>query len=155
MRVTQANDLFLLLLLFIAVLVFEVFIGLFFLYFSIVIIMENELSEINGRFQSGKHNQAIGEIQTLIKKFSLDDEIYRAHARLGHYINYMGKHSEAVDAWAKALSFLEDENGNVDHLAEDKFVDWINISLEKARVMHRQGNIHYIQFIAILFFLDE
>ena len=117
--------------------------------------MEKELSDINGRFQSGKHNQAIDEIQGLIEKFSLDDEIYRAHARLGHYINYMGKHSEAVDAWAKALSLLEDTNGNIDRLAEDKFVDWINISLEKARVMHRQGKYPFALPIAILFFFSN
>lgn len=101
--------------------------------------MEKELSEINGRFQSGKHNQAINEIQTLLETFAIDDAIYRAHARLGQYVNFMGKHDEAVQAWAKALSLLENDQGNVEHLTEEKFVDWINISLEKARVMHRQG----------------
>ena len=110
--------------------------------------MEKELSEINGRFQTGKHNQAINEIQTLLETFAMDDEIYRAHARLGQYVNFMGKHDEAVQAWTKALSLLEDEQGNVDHLTDQKFVDWINICLEKARVMHRQGKNPTIDFLS-------
>jgi tetratricopeptide (TPR) repeat protein len=103
--------------------------------------METELNAINARSQSGKHKQAIAEIQTLIETCSTDDGIYKAYDYLGDYLNFMGQHVQAVEAWTNALKLLEDNNGGVDNLEEEKLLDWMNISLGTARVLHRQGYI--------------
>jgi tetratricopeptide (TPR) repeat protein len=101
--------------------------------------MEEELSEIRTTFQSGKHKQAIADIQALIEKFPTDNRIYKAYDLLGDYFNFMGQHVQAVEAWINALKILEDNDGGVDKLNEGKLIDWINISIGVARVMHRQG----------------
>jgi tetratricopeptide (TPR) repeat protein len=101
--------------------------------------MEKELSEIHTTFQSGKHKQAIADIQTLIEKFPTDNQLYKAYDLLGDYFNFMGQHVQAVEAWTNALKCLEDNDGGVDKLNEGKLIGWINISIGIARVMHRQG----------------
>ncbi len=101
--------------------------------------METELNAINAVFQSGKHQQAIAEIQTLIETNSKDDGIYKAYDTLGDHFNFTGQHVEAVEAWTNALKLLEDNAGGVNNLKEGKLLDWMNISLRTARVSHRQG----------------
>jgi hypothetical protein len=51
----------------------------------------------------------------------------------------MGQHSEAVQAWINALQLLEVNAGGVDKLNIGQLIDWINISIGAARIMHRQG----------------
>ncbi len=108
-------------------------------------IMEKQLGEIQSTFQSGKHNQAITELRTLIETSAKDDRIYKAYDLLGDYLNYMGKHVEAVDAWTNALELLEDTPGGIDNLNEQKLIDWMNISLTTAKVLYRLGRIRTIE----------
>jgi tetratricopeptide (TPR) repeat protein len=107
--------------------------------------MEKQLGEIQSTFQSGKHNQAITELRTLIETSAKDDRIYKAYDLLGDYLNYMGKHVEAVDAWTNALELLEDTPGGIDNLNEQKLIDWMNISLTTAKVLYRLGRIRTIE----------
>ena len=104
--------------------------------------METQLSTIDDTFQSGKHKEAIAEIQTLIETYPKDDGIYKAYDHLAGYFNLMGQHVEAVEAWINALKSLEDVAGSVNNLREAKMIDWMNISLQVARVSHRQGKIY-------------
>jgi hypothetical protein len=60
--------------------------------------METELNAINAVFRSGKHKQAIAEIQTLIETYSTDDGIYKAYDYLGDYFDFIGQHAQAVEA---------------------------------------------------------
>jgi tetratricopeptide (TPR) repeat protein len=108
--------------------------------------MEKELDEINKTFQSGEHKQAVAEIQILIEKFSTDDRMYKAYDLLGDYLNFTGQQVEAVQAWTNALKMLADHPGGIDQLNEMKLIDWINISIGTARIMHRQGKIKIISF---------
>ncbi len=101
--------------------------------------METELNEINVIFQSGEPKQAIAEIQTLIETYSTDDGIYKAYDILGDYFNFMEQYVQAVEAWTNALKLLEDNTGSVANLKEGRLIDWMNISLRIARVLHRQG----------------
>jgi tetratricopeptide (TPR) repeat protein len=101
--------------------------------------MDKELNEINDTFQSGKQKQAISELETLIDKFQTDSLLHKAYDLLGDYLNFMGQHSQAVQSWKNALKTLENNPGGVDQLTEQKFFDWINISVTTARAMHRQG----------------
>ncbi|CAF0748618.1 unnamed protein product [Adineta steineri] len=103
------------------------------------IIMETKIQKINEIFQSGRHKQAITDIQTLIEESSADNEIFKAYNCLGTYLNLMGQHNEAVEAWINALKLLEDNAGGVDKFNEGQLVEWINISIVLARIMYRQG----------------
>ncbi|CAF4004338.1 unnamed protein product, partial [Rotaria sordida] len=51
----------------------------------------------------------------------------------------MGQHIEAVQAWEDGLKLLETSVERVDELGEEKIIDWINISLQTAQVVHRLG----------------
>ncbi|UJR32415.1 hypothetical protein I4U23_019877 [Adineta vaga] len=95
-----------------------------------------EVSEI---FRSGKHKQAIDELQTLIHELPTDIENYRVHRLLGNFRNYMGQHNEAVQAWKDALQVLESNDEGIDKLQGEQLIDWINISIGTARIMYRQG----------------
>jgi tetratricopeptide (TPR) repeat protein len=103
--------------------------------------MEQELNEIKQKFQCGKHKQAINELQILIDNSPTDNSLYKAHDLLGDYLNFLGQHVEAIQSWNNALKNLEDSPGGIDGLNEQRFIDWINISLEVARITHRQGFI--------------
>jgi tetratricopeptide (TPR) repeat protein len=109
------------------------------IHYLILQIMEEKLSELNAIFKSGKHKQAIAEIQTLIEESPTDIQIYKAYDLLGDYLNFMGQHSEAVQAWINALQLLEDNAGGADKLNIGQLIAWINISIGAARIMHRQG----------------
>jgi tetratricopeptide (TPR) repeat protein len=111
--------------------------------------MEKELNEIRNKFQGGKH-KAIDELRTLIDNFPTDDLLYKAHDLLGDFLNFLGQHVEAVQSWSNALKSLEDNPGGIDQLNEQKFLDWIDISLAIARTTHCQGLLNIIKIDFIL-----
>lgn len=101
--------------------------------------MEIELNIINDTFQSGKHEKAIIDIQNLIETYSKDDQIYKAQDHLGDYFNFIGQHTEAIQAWIKAMQLLEDTVQGVNYLRDEKMIDWMNLALKIARISYRQG----------------
>lgn len=103
--------------------------------------MQGKLDRIDATFQSGKHNQAIADVQTLIGDSQTDSLVYMVYDRLGEYLNYMGQHSAAIEAWEAGLKKLEHTAGGIDGLNAVKLGDWINILLVIAQTAHRQGKI--------------
>ncbi|CAF1522181.1 unnamed protein product, partial [Didymodactylos carnosus] len=59
--------------------------------------------------------------------------LYKAFDHLGRYLNFMGKHVEAVQAWEDGLKVLEDSG-----LDSDKLINWIHTAIQAARITHRQ-----------------
>ena len=106
--------------------------------------MEEKLNEINKIFQYGKHSEAINCIKTVIENSSNDRLLYKAYDLLGKYLNFMGKHIEAVQAWEDGLKFLESTVGGINEPNIEK-LDWINISLQAARIVHRLGKDEIIK----------
>ena len=106
--------------------------------------MEEKLNEINKIFQYGKHNEAISCIKTVIEESSNDSLLYKAYDLLGKYLNFMGQHVEAVQAWEDGLKFLESTVGGIDEPNIGN-IDWINISLRAARIIHRLGKDEIIK----------
>ncbi|CAF4462200.1 unnamed protein product [Rotaria sp. Silwood2] len=101
--------------------------------------MEEKLNEIHEIFHSGKHKESIAHIKTVIEEFSTDSSVYKAYDILGKYLHFMGQHMEAVQAWEDSLNFLESNVERVNELRDEKIIDWINISLQTARIVHRLG----------------
>lgn len=112
--------------------------------------MEEELNQIQAIFQSGKHKAAIIKLEALTKTLAADDKIYNAYRLLGDYLDYMGQHTEAVEAWTNGLKVLEGSAESVDELSEWKRVHWMKISLKAARVLCRQGKTNKIDHHFIL-----
>ena len=101
--------------------------------------MDTKLDELYELFVSGKHKQVIAELQTLINESPRSMELYKAYNLLGFCLNYMGQHSEAVQAWSNSIQLLEENEGGIAELKERQLLDWINISLRLAGVMFSQG----------------
>ncbi|CAF4171322.1 unnamed protein product [Rotaria magnacalcarata] len=101
--------------------------------------MKETLDEINEVFQSGRHKEAVASIVALIEESSTDSSLHMAYDSLGKYLNFMGQHTEAVQAWEDGLKFLESTVERVHELDDHKLIDWINISLQTARLAYRQG----------------
>ncbi|CAF1129178.1 unnamed protein product [Rotaria sordida] len=101
--------------------------------------MEEELKDIDEIFQSGKQKEAITQLKATIEESTTDNSLYKAYDILGKYLNFMGQHIEAVQAWEDGLKLLETSVERVDELGEEKIIDWINISLQTAQVVHRLG----------------
>ncbi|CAF1400376.1 unnamed protein product, partial [Didymodactylos carnosus] len=101
-------------------------------------IMEQTLNEIDDKFQSGKYTEAITDMQEFIDKMQTEESakplLYKAFDHLGRYLNFMGKHVEAVQAWEDGLKVLEDSG-----LDSDKLINWIHTAIQAARITHRQG----------------
>ncbi|CAF5206153.1 unnamed protein product, partial [Rotaria magnacalcarata] len=100
--------------------------------------MKETLDEINEVFQSGRHKEAVASIVALIEESSTDSSLHMAYDSLGKYLNFMGQHTEAVQAWEDGLKFLESTVERVHELDDHKLIDWINISLQTARLAYRQ-----------------
>jgi tetratricopeptide (TPR) repeat protein len=103
--------------------------------------MEEALDGIRRNFRSGQHKAAQADLQALIETSATEDYLYEAYELLGDLLDFQGKHEPAVEAWKNALSNLEQSPGGLEELNERKLIDWINISIRAARVMHRQGMI--------------
>ncbi|CAF3624155.1 unnamed protein product [Rotaria sp. Silwood1] len=101
--------------------------------------MEEKLNDIDEIFQSGQHKEAIAKIRTMIEESSTDNSLYKTYDILGKYLNSMGQHMEAVQAWEDGLRHLETSVERFDELGNEKIIDWINISLQTARLVHRLG----------------
>jgi hypothetical protein len=101
--------------------------------------MDEKLKEIHQRFLTGKHREAIADLEILITEYANDNYIYKAHDLLGDYFNYMGQHVEEVQSWENSLKSLEDNAGGIEQLAGEQMIDWINISIQTARSLLRQG----------------
>ncbi|CAF4971396.1 unnamed protein product, partial [Rotaria sp. Silwood1] len=75
----------------------------------------------------------------MIEESSTDNSLYKTYDILGKYLNSMGQHMEAVQAWEDGLRHLETSVERFDELGNEKIIDWINISLQTARLVHRLG----------------
>jgi tetratricopeptide (TPR) repeat protein len=101
--------------------------------------MEDKLKEIQTNFQLGKYKQSINDLEILINDYANDDLIYKAYDLLGDYLNDLGEHVKAVQAWENSLKILENKTSGIDQLNNQEIVDWINISLQLARSLFQQG----------------
>lgn len=101
--------------------------------------MKDKLKEIEANSRLGKYKQSINDLETLINDYANDDLVYKAYDLLGDYLNYLGDHVKAVQAWENSVKILESKTGGVDQLDDQEIIDWINISIQLARSLHRQG----------------